>query len=299
MATRDASHAGSWYESSAQVLRTQLGDWLQQANDAGDTRPSDATGACRAVIAPHAGYSFSGQCAAHAYRHLNPTAIKRVFLLGPSHHHFTRRCCLTECAQYDTPLGSIKVRCMFIDNQRCHPVQPSESPRVTLRRPALCRELECIRTALRRARSAEWKACTTQHSTVRWVRPVQPYAEPCNAVSHQTSPWGVQVDSGMVAELAATGKFDYMSRHVDEAEHSLEMHLPYIQHCMQGKPFTLVPIMVGALSPESEELYGQVRIPSTAAVPANRQATRYQVSPASPTPTSPQHRVTVRCPTRL
>jgi AmmeMemoRadiSam system protein B len=110
MATRDASHAGSWYESSAQVLRTQLSEWLQQANDAGDTRPSDATGACRAVIAPHAGYSYSGPCAAHAYRHLNPTAVKRVFLLGPSHHHFTRRCCLTECTQYDTPLGSITVR---------------------------------------------------------------------------------------------------------------------------------------------------------------------------------------------
>lgn len=92
------------------------------------------------------------------------------------------------------------------------------------------------------------------------------------------------MDSGTVAELAATGKFDVMSRHVDEAEHSLEMHLPYIQHCMQSKPFTLVPIMVGALSPESEELYGQVRGPSTANVPANREATlpHWEVSPTPP-----------------
>jgi hypothetical protein len=67
-----------------------------------------------------------------------------------------------------------------------------------------------------------------------------------------------QVDAATMAELHATGKFDAMPRDVDEAEHSLEMQLPYIQQCMRGKPFTLVPIMVGALSPESETVYGQV-----------------------------------------
>ncbi len=32
-----------------------------------------------------------------------------------------------------------------------------------------------------------------------------------------------------------------------QAEHSMELHLPYIMHVMRGHPFTLVPIMVGAL----------------------------------------------------
>ncbi|KAF8054760.1 memo1 [Scenedesmus sp. PABB004] len=34
------------------------------------------------------------------------------------------------------------------------------------------------------------------------------------------------------------------------AEHSLELHTPYIAKIMAGRPFTLVPIMVGALSTE-------------------------------------------------
>lgn len=35
-----------------------------------------------------------------------------------------------------------------------------------------------------------------------------------------------------------------------QAEHSLELHTPYIVRTMAGRPFTLVPIMVGALSTE-------------------------------------------------
>ena len=35
-----------------------------------------------------------------------------------------------------------------------------------------------------------------------------------------------------------------MSKRVDEDEHSIEMHLPYIAHQMQGTDFKLVPILV-------------------------------------------------------
>lgn len=38
-----------------------------------------------------------------------------------------------------------------------------------------------------------------------------------------------------------------------QAEHSLELHTPYIVHTMaaSGRPFTLVPIMVGALTTQA------------------------------------------------
>jgi AmmeMemoRadiSam system protein B len=55
------------------------------------------------------------------------------------------------------------------------------------------------------------------------------------------------------AQLRATGKFKEMGGDADEAEHSLELHLPYIVHVMAGQPFTLVPIVVGAISAESGE----------------------------------------------
>jgi AmmeMemoRadiSam system protein B len=63
------------------------------------------------------------------------------------------------------------------------------------------------------------------------------------------------------AKLRATGKFDTMTLDVDEAEHSLEMHLPYLVKLFNGQPFTLVPIVVGALTAGSEAVYGQLLAP--------------------------------------
>jgi AmmeMemoRadiSam system protein B len=50
------------------------------------------------------------------------------------------------------------------------------------------------------------------------------------------------------AELRSSGAFDDMSLATDEAEHSLELHTPFIAHVMRGRAVALVPIMVGALS---------------------------------------------------
>lgn len=38
-------------------------------------------------------------------------------------------------------------------------------------------------------------------------------------------------------ELKATGKFELMDLRVDEAEHSMEMHLPYLVKVFQGYNF--------------------------------------------------------------
>ena len=52
----------------------------------------------------------------------------------------------------------------------------------------------------------------------------------------------------------------------DEAEHSMEMHTPYIQHVFNNNSgsnnaIKLVPILVGALSFGSEQKYGQLLSP--------------------------------------
>lgn len=69
---------------------------------------------------------------------------KKVFLLGPSHHHYLTKAALSRCTHYATPIGNLTV------------------------------------------------------------------------------------DRETTAELHASGKFEWMSQSVDEEEHSLEMHLPYI-----------------------------------------------------------------------
>lgn len=41
----------------------------------------------------------------------------------------------------------------------------------------------------------------------------------------------------MIEELKATGKFELMDIRVDEAEHSMEMHLPYLAKVFEGYSF--------------------------------------------------------------
>lgn len=41
----------------------------------------------------------------------------------------------------------------------------------------------------------------------------------------------------------------------------LKMHVPYLVKVFDGRPFTLVPVVVGALTPESEAVYGRLLAP--------------------------------------
>ncbi|KAF8445984.1 UPF0103-domain-containing protein [Boletus edulis BED1] len=104
--TRPAEHAGSWYESDAQVLSEQLGGWLAAAREQDSTPP---VAGCRAIIAPHAGYMWSGRAAAWAYRCIDTKGIKRVFILGPAHHVHLNRCDVSGCDYYATPFGKLRL----------------------------------------------------------------------------------------------------------------------------------------------------------------------------------------------
>lgn len=42
----------------------------------------------------------------------------------------------------------------------------------------------------------------------------------------------VDIDMEVYQQLQATGLFEYMDLDVDEAEHSLEMQVPFLQHVM-------------------------------------------------------------------
>lgn len=105
MAVREASHAGSWYSASSSALAAQLDQWLSQV-------PQDIPGigkipvqGARAVIAPHAGYAYSGPCAAWAYKCLDLRKAKRIFILHPSHHFHLSTAALPSVTAYETPLS--------------------------------------------------------------------------------------------------------------------------------------------------------------------------------------------------
>ncbi|KAK7058928.1 hypothetical protein VNI00_001552 [Paramarasmius palmivorus] len=98
---RSASHAGDWYTSNSTRLDSQLSQWLADVDI-----PARKL---KAVIAPHAGYSYSGPTAAWAYKPIDTSSIKRVFILGPSHHVYLDGCALSPCDAYATPLGDLEI----------------------------------------------------------------------------------------------------------------------------------------------------------------------------------------------
>ncbi|KAM6179762.1 LOW QUALITY PROTEIN: protein MEMO1 [Erethizon dorsatum] len=98
---REASHAGSWYTASGPQLNAQLEGWLSQVQST--KRPA------RAIIAPHAGYTYCGSCAAHAYKQVDPSITRRIFILGPSHHVPLSRCALSSVDIYRTPLYDLRI----------------------------------------------------------------------------------------------------------------------------------------------------------------------------------------------
>lgn len=63
----------------------------------------------KAIIGPHAGFTYSGPCAAWAYINIDPTKYNRVFLLGPAHHTYTDGCALSKLGTFETPLGDIEI----------------------------------------------------------------------------------------------------------------------------------------------------------------------------------------------
>ena len=85
--------------------------------------------------------------------------------------------------------------------------------------------------------------------------------------THYRTPLGdLKLDTHTIAALHKTGKFAKMTKKVDEDEHSLEMHLPYIykvlsQHFQPEEFPLLVPILVGSTNPAKEREYGAILAP--------------------------------------
>ncbi len=107
MTVRPAAVAGSFYSDKAEGLQSQVDTLLAGAANTVD----DLAVPVKALIVPHAGYIYSGPVAATAYRLLVPLQrqIRRVVLLGPSHHVYLRSIAAPLADWFATPLGKIKV----------------------------------------------------------------------------------------------------------------------------------------------------------------------------------------------
>lgn len=99
---RPPAVAGTFYPGTSADLRSQLSTLLAATRTAQVRRP-------KALIAPHAGYIYSGPIAASAYACLAPhrAHYSRVILLGPAHRVRLRGLALPAATTFATPLGEI------------------------------------------------------------------------------------------------------------------------------------------------------------------------------------------------
>ena len=100
---RPPAVAGSFYPGSPRRLEEAVRSYLAAAPDQGEAQ------APKALIAPHAGYVYSGPTAGFAYASLAPARerIQRVVLIGPAHRVAVAGLAVPDADGFATPLGEI------------------------------------------------------------------------------------------------------------------------------------------------------------------------------------------------
>ncbi len=108
---RPPAVAGMFYPSDPDELKRIVQQFLDEADP-------PALTPVRALIAPHAGYPYSGPVAAYAYKVVaqQPKPPARIFILGPSHRSWFPGVAAADVDAFRTPLGEQPVDRAFIQD---------------------------------------------------------------------------------------------------------------------------------------------------------------------------------------
>jgi AmmeMemoRadiSam system protein B/AmmeMemoRadiSam system protein A len=98
---RKPAVAGMWYPANPSSLKKEVDNFLKKA------KKEEIKGKIVGLISPHAGYLYSGQVAAFAYKQLEGLSFETVILLGPSHHFTFPGISIYPEGAYETPLGRV------------------------------------------------------------------------------------------------------------------------------------------------------------------------------------------------
>jgi AmmeMemoRadiSam system protein B/AmmeMemoRadiSam system protein A len=103
---RPAAVAGMFYPSNPKELDATVQYYLAEA---AKKFPGEPEHAPKAIIAPHAGYVYSGLTASSVYNQLLPVRdkIKRVVMMGPCHRVAVQGLALPSSQSFATPLGEV------------------------------------------------------------------------------------------------------------------------------------------------------------------------------------------------
>jgi AmmeMemoRadiSam system protein B/AmmeMemoRadiSam system protein A len=100
---REAGVAGAFYPADPKELTAMMDEMLAKA------APPPIKDPILAVVAPHAGYQYSGPVAAYTYAALKGRKFSRVVVIAPSHYEAFDFTSVYEGDAYATPLGTVQV----------------------------------------------------------------------------------------------------------------------------------------------------------------------------------------------
>ena len=104
---RQAAVAGSFYPADPKVLSAMMDNYLAKVT--GPPVPNANLDPILAVVAPHAGYEYSGPVAAYTYAALKGHKYARVVIIAPSHYVSFDFSSIYDGDAYATPLGNVPV----------------------------------------------------------------------------------------------------------------------------------------------------------------------------------------------
>jgi len=100
---RATAVAGSFYPADPTALSSMIDDLLARVSG------PPVADQILALVAPHAGYVYSGPVAAYTYAALKGSKFSRVVIIAPSHHESFGYSSIYEGNAYTTPLGNVPV----------------------------------------------------------------------------------------------------------------------------------------------------------------------------------------------
>lgn len=99
---RQAKVAGVFYPKQVDELASVIEDFLTY-------QKLDLKGKIKALIAPHAGYIYSGKVAGAVFKQILGYSFKKIILIGPSHYEYFKGVALTSAKYWQMPFDKVEV----------------------------------------------------------------------------------------------------------------------------------------------------------------------------------------------
>ncbi len=109
MKIKEPNVAGAFYPRDGAELNDLLDECFKHVTQVSGVKHLKAP--LKAIVAPHAGYIYSGPIAASAYQVLKEMKdeIKTVVVLSPSHFYRLEGIAVSDASHFKTPLGNIEI----------------------------------------------------------------------------------------------------------------------------------------------------------------------------------------------